>query len=72
MDLEKLVAMFKQEFQFPFCPEGLVQARMNEDGTMRLQIGARDIQMDENGDVVGAGTAFDSSVSVEQMLKNTN
>ncbi len=58
MTLETLVEMFNREFQPPFCPDGLVQARINEDGTMRLQIGARDVQMNQEGDVVGAGTTM--------------
>lgn len=57
--LEKLVEMFNREFQPPFCPEGLVQAKMNTDGTMRLQVGARDVQLNEEGEVLGAGTALD-------------
>ena len=65
MTLDQLAQIFNQEFQEPFLPDGMVQVRMNDDGTMRLQIDRRDVHINEDGEVLGAGTALDyGSVSV--------
>jgi len=55
--LGKLAKMFNKHFCPPFVEKGLVNAALSDDGEMlSIIIGRRDIEIDRNGDVVGAGT----------------
>ena len=56
MTLKQLDAMLKQDFRPPFVPEGLVRSEMQDDGTLKLWIGPRDVHLDAEGNVLGAGT----------------
>lgn len=60
LTLEKLCEMINENFGEPFLVKGGVSAEVftDEDGTksMTLQIGRRDVEIDENGEVLGCGT----------------
>ena len=48
MELEKLAKIITDAFGPPFLPEGFVRAEMTAAGTLRLIIGPRDVELDEN------------------------
>jgi len=55
-----IAVALNQEFKEPFgIPEGFVRANMTDRNTLKIFIGPRDIEIDENGKVVGAGTALE-------------
>ena len=60
LTIEKLCKIINTEFGAPFLIEDGVSAEilLNDDGTKELSIniGRRDVQIDENGEVLGAGT----------------
>jgi len=55
LTLEKLAVVLNKHFDQPFIEEGLVKATLNGE-LLTIKIGRRDIEIDRNGDVVGAGT----------------
>ena len=60
LTIEKLCEIINTEFGAPFLIEDGVSAEilLNDDGTTELSIniGRRDVQIDEKGEVLGAGT----------------
>ncbi len=59
MKIEKLKEILDKQFSFPFLPEGMVSTKWIETKKGRelsIQIGRRDVCIDEDGDVIGAGT----------------
>ena len=58
MKLETLKNILNHHFQPPFVPKGTVVAEWYDDEKriLSISIGPRDIQIDENGNVIGAGT----------------
>ena len=56
LSLKRLKEIFDTEFGRPFLAQGTVVAKWRSDGTLNIQIGQRDIDLDEKGDVVRAGT----------------
>ena len=65
MKLEILGNLINQEFGLPFLPEGTVRAKLQEDGTLKLWIGRRDVHFDDKGTVLGAGTCLESPKAEE-------
>ena len=56
IDLKKLEELLAQEFGPPFLDENIVEATAEPDDTFILRIGPRDIHIDRNGKLLGAGT----------------
>jgi hypothetical protein len=60
LTIEKLCEIINTEFGSPFLVKDGVSAEIliNDDGTKELSIniGRRDVQIDENGEVLGSGT----------------
>ena len=56
MTLEKLAEIITEKFGPPFLPEGHVIAKVTDKGTLFLKIGPRDIDLAEDGEVLGSGT----------------
>lgn len=61
LTLEKLCEVLNQNFGEPFLEEGMVSADIWEDEetgekSLAIQIGRRDVQIDSDGQVIGAGT----------------
>jgi hypothetical protein len=54
--LEKLCEIINEQFGEPFLVKDGVSAEMQDDGTLSINIGRRDIQIDQNGEVVSCGT----------------
>lgn len=57
--LSKLKKIFDQEFGAPFLDNERVTTRIrlkNDQLLLAIKIGRRDIEIDEEGDIVGAGT----------------
>lgn len=54
--LAKLVEMLNREFTKPSIPAGVVHAELKEDGTATIQIGRRDVHIDADFKILGAGT----------------
>lgn len=61
MNLETLKSILEHHFAPPFVKEGTVKVEWdNESKTvLSITIGPRDIQIDEDGNIIGAGTWFD-------------
>jgi hypothetical protein len=58
-EIKRLVDNINRNFKPPFVPEGLVQATVNKDGkSFTLIIGPRDVDFDDECDVLGAGTCM--------------
>lgn len=73
MKLEKLVGIINREFGVPFLPKGMVKAELEKDGTMHLDIGRRDIHVNDKGNVLGAGTRLDepnTRIFIPERVKN--
>jgi hypothetical protein len=73
MKLEKLVEILNKEFSEPFLPKGMVKAELAKDGTMFLDIGRRDIHINDKGTVLGAGTRLDepnTRIFIPERVKN--
>ena len=58
MDIDKLIEEINKNFTPPFVQEGLVRAWKGVRGDFCLRIGPRDIQLREDGSLVGAGTCL--------------
>ena len=61
MTLGQLKLLLDKEFGYPFLPLGLVKAVWRElDGEMELDlsIGRRDVTINEEGEVMSAGTSL--------------
>ena len=57
LTLGKLAEVLNKHFCPPFVEKGFVNAALSPDGELlSIIIGRRDIEIDRNGDVVGAGT----------------
>ena len=56
MPLERLAGQINQCFGEPFLPKGFVSARVNDQGDFILRVGARDVQVRNDGSWVGQGT----------------
>ena len=56
MELTTLSKILNTEFSPPFLKEGEVRATIQEDGTLKIYIGPRDIHISAEGEVLGAGT----------------
>ena len=63
LTMERLVEILKEHFGPPFLPEGHVRTRLGGEGTpegsrhhLTITIGRRDVQIDEDGKVLGSGT----------------
>jgi hypothetical protein len=54
--LEQLCEIINEHFGEPFLVKDGVSAEMQDDGTLSINIGRRDIQIDQNGEVVACGT----------------
>lgn len=57
--LERLKEIIDSQFSQPFLPYGDVTARFIEETkekTLQIKIGRRDIWLNENGNITGAGT----------------
>ncbi len=58
--IERLAKIFEQNFVPPFLPEGLVKVRllMGDDKKpyLEITIGPRDVEINEDGRVIGSGT----------------
>jgi hypothetical protein len=52
----KLANLLNQEFGPPFLPQGFVKAEIEDDGSLRLTIGRRDVSVGPCLNVLGAGT----------------
>ncbi len=62
LTLERLKEIIDQHFATPFLEEGLVKARFIErttEKTLQINIGRRDIWINESGEITGAGTCVD-------------
>lgn len=57
MSLDKLENIF-QHFGEPFLEKGLARTERSDRGTLKIYIGRRDVEVDENMNVVGAGTCL--------------
>ena len=57
MTLLQLDSMLRQEFGIPFIRDGLVRSEMQTDGSLKIWIGPRDVHIDAEANVLGAGTA---------------
>ena len=55
MELKKLAEIFNEYFCEPFLPNGWVRATLNDDNSLTIQIGDRDVTVDEKGKVLDAG-----------------
>jgi len=52
------VEILKKEFGSPFLPKGFIKVTEQEDKTLLLEIGDRDVHIDRDGStILGAGTA---------------
>jgi hypothetical protein len=59
--LEKIQMIFEANFSEPFLEKGLVECEFIEHAkvkTLQIQIGRRDISLNENGEVTDCGTYF--------------
>jgi len=57
--LKKIVKIFNREFSKPFLENGIVKAKYyKEENIINIQIGARDIDIDNRLKVVGSGTCL--------------
>ena len=64
MDLKKFAREINSTFSEPFLPAGFVKARVvGENGDiLNLRIGDREVDLDESGKMIGAGTNVGSGV----------
>lgn len=68
IELQKIAEVLNREFALPFLEKGSVEAKIKkrDDGEfLVLRIGRRDIEVDENFTVTGAGTCLRSEVKDE-------
>jgi hypothetical protein len=65
MKLEALDRIMRKEFGPPFLPHDMVWSQLRDDGTLLLKIGGRDVRIDEEGTVLGAGTEIKDVEEVE-------
>jgi hypothetical protein len=57
LTIQQLQEIINRHFTPPFLPAGHVRASINEDsGELSLVIGPRDVSIDPDGNVTGAGT----------------
>lgn len=63
MDLTKIVQEINRGFGEPFLPEGFVKARVTEGGTLWFDIGDRNCEFDEKGEIVGSGNNLNTGIS---------
>lgn len=63
MKLTKFADILNKEFGPPFLPDGFVRAIWEPGNTLRVYIGRRDIHIDEEGHVLGAGTCLSKPVA---------
>ena len=65
ISLERFTEIINSNFCEPFLEDGLVRARLREDGSMDLYIGRRDVHVGIGGEVRGAGTGLCCPVARE-------
>ena len=67
MTLESLQQVIDRQFSHPFLAAGVVRTEMREDPKrLSIWIGRRDVEIDEDGNVLGAGTAMLESALPDQ------
>lgn len=68
MTLPELARILNTAFNEPFLPKGFVRATLHDDdGSLRVQIGNRDIQITEDGKIAGSGTLLDGGWTIERI-----
>lgn len=68
--LKRLNTILNEEFRAPFLPAGTVQSQFLDRGRLMIRIGARDIEIDSRGAVLGSGTVFSSPQRNSRRGKN--
>ena len=72
--LNQLAEIINEGFAPPFLDEGTVEAKYRVRkgiGCLFIRIGRRDIEIDENGELVGAGTRLLDSDSISPSQKKS-
>lgn len=67
VSIETLNDIFNEHFVPPFVPDGLVNVALSEDGTLSINIGNRDVEISENGDVLGCGTMLPANFDISKI-----
>lgn len=67
--IETLNEVFNQHFVPPFLNEGDVNVSLSKDNTLYINIGRRDVEIDENGDVVGCGTMMEPIEKIHDVVE---
>ena len=72
INLRKIQKILNQNFSEPFLPEGMVTTRVYQRKNKKfldISIGRRDVTIDENGKVVGAGILLETEVADINLLE---
>jgi hypothetical protein len=68
ISIEQLCEIFNQHFTPPRLPEGLVDVSLSDDGTLLIHIAGRDVEISEDGDVLGCGGFLPADFDISKII----